>query len=168
MNHLGLLYQVLLSPLQALPAPIFSRRWRRINFIPTTGEKFFQALEINDLYNESPLEDRLWVELKRRQIQAERQEFVQINGRRYPLDFAIYCQRGQINVETDGNTWHANPQRAEQDRLRDNALTTAGWRVLRFGTQEVREQAGEYCVNTIVKNIERLGGMQPPPRSADI
>jgi hypothetical protein len=31
-----------------------------------------QALEINDLYDESPLEDRLWAEFKRLQISAER------------------------------------------------------------------------------------------------
>ncbi|WP_448563524.1 endonuclease domain-containing protein [Trichothermofontia sp.] len=153
-------YQVLIGPLQVLPAPILSRRWRRINFIPTVGEKFIQAMEINDLYHESPLEDRLWVELKRRHIQAERQEFVIVNKHPYALDFAIYCQRGKIDVETDGDTWHANPHQAEKDRLRDNALTTQGWRVLRFGTQQVQEQAGEYCVKTIAANIEQLGGMQ--------
>ncbi len=155
-------YQVLMGPLRRLPAPILSRRWRRINFIPTIGEKFMQAMEINDLYHESPLEDRLWVALKRRQIQAERQEFVTIHKRKYALDFAIYCQLGKIDVETDGDTWHANPQQAEKDRLRDNALTTEGWRILRFGSQQVWEQAGEYCVKTIAKNIEQLGGVQTP------
>ena len=29
-------YQLILNPLQKLPEPIFSRRWRRIVFIPTT------------------------------------------------------------------------------------------------------------------------------------
>lgn len=156
-------YQILMGPLQRLPTPILSRRWRRINFIPTIGEKFIQAMEINDLYHESPLEDCLWVELKRRQIQAERQEFITINKHNYALDFAIYCQSGKIDVEMDGDTWHANRHQAEKDRLRDNALTTEGWRVLRFGSQQVREQAGEYCVTTIAQNIEQLGGVKTPP-----
>ena len=53
-------YQVVIGPLQRLPEPIVSLRWRRIVFIPTTWEKFVTAMEINDLYDDSPLEDRLW------------------------------------------------------------------------------------------------------------
>lgn len=53
-------YQILFKPLQRLTKPILSRRWRRIVFIPTTTDKLFNAVEINDLYDESPLEDRLW------------------------------------------------------------------------------------------------------------
>lgn len=82
--------QLLLSPLEPLPYPIFSRRRRRIIFIPTTQEKLTRALEINDLYDASPLEDRLWAELKREKIYAERQEFVTIKRQIYALDFAIY------------------------------------------------------------------------------
>ncbi|UZQ55981.1 hypothetical protein OOK60_07950 [Trichothermofontia sichuanensis B231] len=41
-----------MGPLPRLPAPILSRRWQRINFIPTIGEKFIQAMEINNLYHE--------------------------------------------------------------------------------------------------------------------
>jgi hypothetical protein len=36
-------------------------------------EKFLKAEEINDLYNEGPLEDKLWYEFKREKIEAERQ-----------------------------------------------------------------------------------------------
>ncbi len=51
-------YQLLLGNLQPLPKPILSRRLRRITFIPTTRKKFKTAIEINDLWDESPLEDR--------------------------------------------------------------------------------------------------------------
>jgi hypothetical protein len=73
-------YQILLAPLETLPQPIFSRRWRRIVFIPSTWQKFRAAAEINDLYDESPLEDRLWAEFKRLGIDAERQEQVSLKG----------------------------------------------------------------------------------------
>jgi hypothetical protein len=53
-------------------------------------------VEINDLYDESPLEDRLWVEFKRVEIGAERQEFVEVKKRLYALDFAICCALGKI------------------------------------------------------------------------
>ena len=69
-------YQLILSPLQILPRPIPSLRFRRVTFIPTTWRKFRAAAEINDLWDESPLEDRLWTELKRMRMSAERQEFV--------------------------------------------------------------------------------------------
>ena len=132
-------YQLILAPLQRLPAPIISLRWRRIVFIPTTWQKFANAVEINDLYDESPLEDRLWAELKRLQIRAERQEFVVVNGHSYALDFAVYCALGKLDLETDGDSWHADPQRIPQDNLRDNDLETAGWKLLRFNTHHLRE-----------------------------
>ncbi|MDY6876052.1 MAG: DUF559 domain-containing protein [Chloroflexota bacterium] len=157
-------YQLILEPLRRLPKPILSRRWRRIVFIPTTWEKFSTASEINDLYDESPLEDHLWAELKRLQISAERQEFIRVKERSYALDFAIYCTSGKIDVETDGDTWHADPERIPLDNLRDNDLETTGWRVLRFNTLHIREKMAEYCVPTIVENINRLDGVDEKER----
>ncbi len=157
-------YQLILEPLRRLPKPILSRRWRRIVFIPTTWQKFSSAGEINDLYDESPLEDYLWAELKRLQISAERQEFVPVKDRSYALDFAIYCTSGKIDVETDGDTWHADPERIPLDNLRDNDLETTGWRVLRFNTTHIREKMAEYCLPTIVENINRLDGVDEKER----
>jgi hypothetical protein len=53
-------YQIFVKPIQKLPKPIYSRRFRRIIFIPTTWDKFINAIEVNDLYDESSLEDKLW------------------------------------------------------------------------------------------------------------
>ena len=153
-------YQLLLSPLQQMPQPIFSRRRRLIVFIPTTWQKFINAAEINDLYDESPLEDRLWAELKRLSISAERQEFVPVKGHTYALDFAVYCASGKIDVEADGDIWHADPERIPLDNLRDNDLETAGWRILRFNTPHIMEAMAEYCLPTIVENINKLGGLE--------
>ena len=152
-------YQIFLKSIQKLPKPIYSRRYRRIIFIPTTWEKFINAVEINDLYDESSLEDKLWTEFKRHTIPAERQEFVVAKGNDYALDFAIYCTKGKIDVETDGDLWHANPEKAEQDNLRDNNLKTEGWQVLRFNTKQIQEQAASYCVLTVAENINNLGGV---------
>ena len=116
-----LYYQIDLGPLHDLPAPIVSRRWRRIVFIPTNWRKFVSAKEINDLYDESPLEDLLWDELRRlnqspsRLHLPERQEFITANGNEYALDFAFYCEKGKMAVETDGDTWHSDPVRIPED-----------------------------------------------------
>ena len=86
------------------------------------------------------------------------QEYVSFEDRNYALDFAIYCATGKIDVETDGDLWHANPERSEQDNLRDNDLKTIGWKVLRFNSRQIREQLETYCVPVIAENINRLGG----------
>lgn len=164
-------YQLILEPLRELPEPIFSRRWRRIVFIPTTWEKFISAVEINDLYDDSPLEDRLWAEMKRLQIRAERQEFVSVGKRNFALDFAVYCVKGNLDIETDGDTWHANPEGSDRDNVRDNMLKTTGWRILRFTTRQIRERMTEYTLPTIVENINRLGGIDEEnqlPRRIDL
>lgn len=155
-----LYYQLLIEPLKQLSKPIYSRRWRRIVFIPTTWEKFIHAVEINDLYEGSQLEDRLWAEFKRLAIPAERQELIKVNQRNYFLDFAIYCARGKLDIETDGDKWHHTPQIAPRDNLRNNDLVTSGWQILRFTTTQICDQMSEYCVPKIVDEINNLGGVE--------
>jgi very-short-patch-repair endonuclease len=90
------------------------------------------VVEINDLYDESPLEDRLWAELRRFNIPAERQEFITVGKNDYSLDFAVYCDKGNIDIETDGDTYHVNPEGSAKDNMRNNALAAAGWHVLAY------------------------------------
>lgn len=153
-------YQLWLKPLAKLPEPILSRRFRRVLFIPTTWEKFINAIEINDLYDGSPLENILWAQLKRLNIAAEREELVSVKRKNYFLDFAIYCAKGKIDIETDGDTWHANPERAASDNLRDNDLESVGWHSLRFSTRQIQEEMEAYCVPKIVESINNLGGVE--------
>ncbi len=84
-----------MEDLKELPQPIPSKRFRRIVFIPTTYRKLFHAQEINDLFDYSPIEDRLWEQLKAREIPAERQWEEVIRERLYRLDFALLLQRWQ-------------------------------------------------------------------------
>ena len=152
-------YQLVLSPLEQLPRPILSLRWRRIVFISTTWEKLITATEINDLYDASPLEDRLWVELKRRRIEAERQYGVMVRKRYYLLDFAIFCNDGKLDVETDGDSWHADLERIPLDNERNNDLAGVGWTVLRFNGMQLRERMADYCIPTIMEGVNRAGGL---------
>jgi very-short-patch-repair endonuclease len=152
-------YQLHLDSLERLGNPIFSRRWRRIVFIPTTWQKFIQAAEINDLYDESPLEDRLWAELRRLEIRAERQWHLKVERSHYFLDFAVFCQKGKIDIETDGDTYHIQRERVQQDNRRHNHLQSAGWRVLRFNGKQIRQAMAEYCMPEITEMITTLGGL---------
>lgn len=161
-------YQVFLETLERRQRPIVSQRLRRIVFIPTTWAKFAAATEINDLYDDSPLEDALWQELKRLNIPAERQMDIRAERTRYMLDFALYCVHGKIDIEADGDTWHADKDCIPQDNERNNALGAQGWHVLRFNGQQIREGLAQYCIPKIAETINQLGGLSddgPAPRT---
>ena len=154
-----LYYRLQIESLEEREQPIPSFRPRRLVFVPTTWEKFVFAEQINDLFDDSPLEDRLWVELKKLLIGAERQWGLQVNQQYYQLDFALFCTKGQIDIETDGEAWHAQRERIPLDNQRDNSVQTVGWNVLRFTGKHINEQMGDYCLGKIGAMINRLGGL---------
>lgn len=151
-------YQVHLRSLEERYQPIPSHRLRRIVFIPTTWTKFAEAEEINDLFDDSPLEDTLWRHLRRERISAERQWEWQHRQSRYVLDFAVFCHEGSLDIETDGDSYHANPDASVSDNERNNALAAAGWHVLRFNSLQINERAADYCLPNVMETINKLGG----------
>lgn len=153
-------YRIRIKHLEELDEPIKSLRWRRIVFITTTLEKFFLSKEINDLYDDSILEDMMWNKLKQLNIQAERQWTVMTKFRYYQLDFALFCTNGQIDLETDGDTWHADKDRIPKDNLRDNDLTSQNWHVLRFNGKQIHEELESYCIEQVVETVNTLGGLK--------
>ena len=64
-----------------------------------------------------------------------------------------------VDVETDGDTWRAHPEKAAQDNRGDNALKVVGWRVLRFTSPRNREDLSDYCLGTVVDTVNNLGGV---------
>ena len=157
-------YQVFLDGLHRLENPIPSKQLRRIVFIPTTLRKLKTATEINDLFDDSPLEDLLWEALRKLGIAAERQWDEVIDLKWYFLDFALFCQRGMIDVETDGDRWHADTVKIPKDNERNNALASRGWHVLRFNGMQIRESTTEYCIPKITETIAKLGGLKGTDR----
>jgi len=162
-----LYYRVEVGELLRLNPPIPSRRWRRIVFIPTTLEKLLQAREINDLYCTSPIEDRLYGAMSHSGLAAERQFFVREQGEGYMLDLALLCRDGSIDVECDGEKYHTGPEKALVDRMRDNALTLAGWRILRFSGKEILSEP-DRCLKTVRHLVEKLGGLEDPLQGAGV
>jgi len=148
-------YQLILDKLEQLAQPIISRTGRRITFIPTTEAKFRNAREINDLFADSPLEDKMHEGLKSQQIYPERQFFVEKKPVCYRLDFAIACRNGQLNIECDGDTYHTAPEAIAYDRERNNILTSQGWTVLRFGSKDINQRLN-HSINLIKTTINRL------------
>jgi hypothetical protein len=65
-------YKLQLGPLQHKIPPIVSARWRRVTFIVTTGDRFMNAHEINDLFEQESPAGQLYVRLKELSIPVER------------------------------------------------------------------------------------------------
>jgi len=94
-----LYYKVQLGPLQQLPRPIMSLRWRRITFVHTTWDRFLDATEINDLFVDGgEYVDRLYAILKEQGIQAERNYRVEEPGAVYEVPLAVPCKDGRIDL----------------------------------------------------------------------
>jgi very-short-patch-repair endonuclease len=157
-----LYYRVQLSELHERYRPIISYRPRRLVFIPTTLEKFEFAEQINDLFDGSPLEDRLWSALKYASVLAERQWKIVVGGHNYYLDFAVFCKNGKLAIETDGYTTHFDSKnQINYDTWRQNEIELDDWRFLHYTTKQVKDDWTPY-LKQIEKKIEQLGGLENP------
>lgn len=155
-----LYHRLKLISLEKCQTPIISHRPRRIVFIPTTSQKFFAARQINDLFDESPLEDTLWEALKKRHILAERQWKVIIQKHNYYLDFAVFCKHGKLAIETDGYTTHFNSKnQIDYHTWRQNDLEMDDWRFLHYTSRQINDSATRY-LDQIEHKVGQLGGLQ--------
>ena len=151
-------YQFHIGEIKELPKPIPSRKLRHIIHIPTTYQKLFSAKEINDLYDTSPIEDKMHQAMKESKIEAERQVYTRAGGQNYCLDFGIFCRQGNIDVECDGEKYHTLPDALARDRERNNHLASFGWRVLRFSGKEIHRVL-QNCLGIVKTTINNLGGL---------
>lgn len=153
-------HKISFAELIELPVPIISHRGRQLLFVPTSWAKFSTAKEINDVFNDSPLEEKLWLELKKRNWPAERQVLLRTNEQNWICDFVFYCARGTVDVECDGDTYHMKPEAVMYDKVRNNEISAvADWDVLRFTTQHI-EKDMDWILRTIGRKIDRLGGLK--------
>jgi hypothetical protein len=135
-------YKLQLSPLLELPHPIPSKRWRRLTFVLTTGERLFSAWEINDLILGPHEHDVLWRALKEAGIAAERGYVIREARARYNVDLAVPCVQGEVGIV-----------------IRQRRPRTAHENVLYFTPQQVNEQTAQ-CVAVVKKAIVTYGGMK--------
>ena len=139
-----LYYKIQIGPLERLPRSIPSRKWRRLTFLYTTGEKLLAAEELNDLIVVSAERERLWKALYERGLQAEKQYTTQTQGE---LDLALLCALGNLGI-TLGDTG------VEERTLKERK----GWRYLSFPETEVTAELPS-VVETIAQEVEKLGGL---------
>ncbi|HTR74080.1 MAG TPA: type IV toxin-antitoxin system AbiEi family antitoxin domain-containing protein [Solirubrobacterales bacterium] len=63
---------------------------------------------------------------------------VRVGAKSYEFDFLWRGRR--VVVETDGGRFHDNPAAGDRDSERNHALARAGYRIARFGWQELRDR----------------------------
>ncbi len=76
---------------------------------------------------------------------VKEQEEVSLNERSYRIDYAIFGAEIKLAVELDGFEFHGSRQAFNYDRLRQNDLQAAGWTILRFSYDSIRNET-ERCV----------------------
>ncbi len=106
------------------------RRWNGV--IAAAPERARQALGFVDGICESGTETLFW--LRTQPLSIRRQVVVPGVGR---VDFLV---GERLVVEVDGAAYHAGTAQFERDRARDAALSTRGFRVLRFSYWQVMER----------------------------
>ena len=152
-------YKIEFNSLHELPSPIISSRPRRLLFIPTTLWHFQNSQNINDLFYESPIEEEFWEALKISKIEAERQFLINTNTRMFYLDFAIFCKERNINVECDGDAFHLSEINVKRDKKRNNILSSLGWSILRFTTEDIRKNLNT-TIKYVKETVNRYGGIE--------
>ncbi len=151
--------QMILGPIQKLERPLVPRKARRNVFIHSTLTKLLAADEFNDVFNDSPHENRLWERLKALGANAERQWPVEVGAvAKYWLDFALFCRKRNVAVEVDGLQHHTVQRNSESDSDRDAKLASLGWAVHRIRVTSLRENP-DRCMNQLGETIERYGGI---------
>ena len=148
-----------LGDIRNLENPIVSLRKRRILFITTTLRQFKKAREINDLFIESYLEEKLWAKFRQELIEAERQYYINISEKSYLLDFALFCRERNIDIECDGDEYHLIPESVKQDKARDNNLESKGWSVLRYDHNDITKNP-EKVIKQIKESVNHYGGLE--------
>jgi hypothetical protein len=78
--------------------PIVSPRWRRVTFTVTSGDRFMNALEINELFEGESPAGQLYVRLKELGIPVEREWWIDEEGAAYIVDLALPIEDGWLPV----------------------------------------------------------------------
>ena len=153
-------YKIRFDELEELKYPIVSLKHRFMIFMATTFSNLLCATEINELFNGSYLEDKLWEALVAEKLLPEREYHIKTGDKNWIFDFAFFCKTGNLDIECDGDAYHTQYEDVMYDKKRNNEVSAvANWRVLRFSTKNI-EQELEHTILTIKRQIDNLGGLQ--------
>lgn len=77
----------------------------------------------------------------------------------------VAFKRERAAIEVDGFAFHAEPDRFERDRERQNRITRAGWAVARYTWRQLTQRP-EYVLNDIAARLARVDARADSARPA--
>lgn len=104
-----------------------------------------------------PAEDRLWQELRRKQVHGFHFRRQHPIGP-YVVDFA--CVKQRLAIEADGYG-HSEPHEIARDKTRTEYIQGLGWRVTRFRNEDIYEDIDgvvEAIARYLFKDLETTHG----------
>lgn len=157
-------FKIELAWVRELEEPIRAIRPRRINFIITAYDRFIQAKELNEVFLENYLEEKVWEVLKSERIDAERQYEIYYRENKlskfFRLDFALFCKERNIDLECNGDKHHhERKEDIKKDKRRDRILTKKGWAISRYTRDEIDNNL-EDCIRELKETVDKYGGLQ--------
>lgn len=144
--------------IKILPRPIRNNTPRRVSFGFTTLSRLKISKNILQLYNILPTEEIMKNNLRHSGVKALPQYYVSVGGKRYCLDFAIFCKRGRIAIECDNKKAHSSTLQKQKDNAKDKHLRRHGWEVVRLTEGEIISNP-RACTHSIRRVIKTLGGL---------
>lgn len=135
-------FKLQLGPLERLPRPIPSLKWRRLTFLYTTGERLLAATEINDLIVQTEERELLWQALRERGLNAELQYETKPGVQ---IDLALLCALGNLGVQFNSG---------EKKEIKESA----GWQYLAVDEVGLKENLPT-TLTQIEKAVGALGGL---------
>ena len=149
--------RVWLGRIQKLVRPILNMPPRRVSFGFATLNRLKTARNILELYRVLPTESIMERALRRVGIIAIPQYRISLGGRRYSLDFAVFCRKGKIAVECDNRKAHSGRRQLKKDKIKNRALKRNGWVVMRLPERDIVSDLNK-CMSGIRKKVMKLGG----------
>lgn len=138
-------YRVALGKLLPLPRRVPSRRLRRITFIQTIMKSLCEAEEINDLWQHTPAQNRLWQALQQAGLAQDAEHAYPLDDDLdYTADVAVFSGQTRFAITLAGP--RDNHRVAEVQDI-DYLLARGGWRALSVDPSELASIHA--CIHTL-------------------
>ncbi|MBI2476471.1 MAG: DUF559 domain-containing protein [Candidatus Taylorbacteria bacterium] len=149
--------KVSFKEIRKLRKPIRNVIPRRVSFGFTSLKRLCASNDMLELYGVPPTEQILEQRLRRLGIKTFSQHVISKEGKRYRLDLAIFCDRGNIAIECDNRKAHSAKRQKLKDKQKNASLKKLGWRVVRFTEADIVEHL-DSSASRVRKLVRSLGG----------